>query len=405
MTSKDLRILAVDDNGDNLAIIGAIAEDAFPGSRLFETGDGPDGIELAISEDPDVVLLDIVMPGMDGFEVCRVLKTDERTCDIPVIFVTALRIDRENRIRALDAGAEGFLAKPLDEIEFTAQVRAMVKIKAANRARREERARLERLVGERTADLLRSQSAMLNVLEDLKSENEARRRTEMELREANALLERTFGRSTGAHTETTLRRSLSEKELLMRELQHRVKNSLSSVLGLLDLGAEVLDDDRSLTVIQETRERIVTLIALYEQLHLSGQIDRIDLRSYLGSIADKLALAYLGPSGRVLLESSLASVEIDPRRAATLGLIVNELVTNAMKYAFPNAGAGKIRLELKRGEEGTSLLVSDDGIGLTSNVEPGSGMGLRLVRMLANELDASVTVEGDHGTAVRITLR
>jgi response regulator RpfG family c-di-GMP phosphodiesterase len=149
----DTKILAIDDNLDNLTALKAIARDALPGCALMTALNGPQGIELARSGDPDMILLDIVMPGMDGFEVCRKLKADRHLRGIPVVFLTAIKTDRESRIKALDAGAEAFLSKPLDEQELVAQVRAMAKIKAANQFRRQEQERLADLVAGRTREL------------------------------------------------------------------------------------------------------------------------------------------------------------------------------------------------------------------------------------------------------------
>jgi len=149
----DTKILAIDDNRDNLATLKAVARDVLPGCALLTVLNGPDGIELARTEDPDVILLDIVMPGMDGFEVCRRLKADEGLRDIPVVFLTAIKTDRESRIKALDAGAEAFLSKPLDEQELVAQVRAMTRLKAASRGKRLTNEHLAELVAERTGQL------------------------------------------------------------------------------------------------------------------------------------------------------------------------------------------------------------------------------------------------------------
>ena len=158
-----IKILAIDDNNDNLISLKAILRDVFPEVVVLTALNGQRGIELAEAENPDVILLDIVMPGMDGFEVCRNLKKNERVCDIPVVFLTALKGDRSNRIKALEYGAEGFLAKPIDEPELIAQVRAMVKIKSANLLKRDEKLELERLVAERTSaleqELVRRKSA------------------------------------------------------------------------------------------------------------------------------------------------------------------------------------------------------------------------------------------------------
>lgn len=178
------KILAIDDNKDNLISLKALIMDAFPDSAVLMALDGPKGVALAIENDPDVILLDIVMPGMDGFEVCRQLKQEERVCDIPVVFLTAIKGDKDNRIRALEVGADAFLAKPIDETELTAQIKAMIKIKAANKLKHDEQQRLKKLVEERTHNLELSRIATLNLLKELKEENEVRKNTEKALRES-----------------------------------------------------------------------------------------------------------------------------------------------------------------------------------------------------------------------------
>jgi PAS domain S-box-containing protein len=189
------KILAIDDINDNLISLKAIITDAFPDSIFFPALNGTKGIELAVSEDPDVILLDIIMPEMDGFEVCQKLKLDPRACDIPVVFLTAIKGNKVNRIKALEAGAEGFLAKPIDEIELVAQIRAMVKIKEANEQKRDEKIRLKKLVAERTQKLELSQIATLNLLDELKAENEERKRTEVALRESEERFVNLFERA------------------------------------------------------------------------------------------------------------------------------------------------------------------------------------------------------------------
>jgi len=161
------KILAIDDINDNLISLKAIINDAFPGTVVMTSLNGQKGIELAIANNPDVILLDIIMPEMDGFEVCRFLKLDERVRDIPVVFLTALKGDKESRIKALEVGAEGFLSKPIDETELTAQIRAMIKIKAANEQKRDEKERLEKMVEERTKELVHSQAQLRGIFENL----------------------------------------------------------------------------------------------------------------------------------------------------------------------------------------------------------------------------------------------
>ncbi len=110
----------------------AVLKNCFPGIRLFSALNGADGLKCALAENPDLILLDILMPKLDGFAVCRRLKAEAGTRDIPVVFLTAAGTDKEKRIQALEAGGEGFLAKPLDEAELVAKIRAMLKIRAAN---------------------------------------------------------------------------------------------------------------------------------------------------------------------------------------------------------------------------------------------------------------------------------
>jgi len=178
------KILAIDDNNDNLVTLLAIIKESFP-DLDFETAlSGKKGIELAISTNPDVIFLDIIMPDMDGFEVCRLLKQDERLCDIPVVFLTALKENKEYRIKALEVGGEAFLYKPIDETELVAQIRAMVKIKEFAIQKRTENERLSRLVAERTRELVQSHAETLELVNELKAENETRRKIEYELRES-----------------------------------------------------------------------------------------------------------------------------------------------------------------------------------------------------------------------------
>ena len=153
MENKSIDILIIDDIQDNLTTLQALIKEAFPEASIFQALNGQLGLEIAKKEDPDVILLDIVMPGMDGFEVCNKLKADKELREIPVVFITALKGDKESRIRALECGAEAFLAKPVDIYELTAQIQSMVKIKNANRQKRYENLRLAKLVEEKTKEL------------------------------------------------------------------------------------------------------------------------------------------------------------------------------------------------------------------------------------------------------------
>ncbi len=179
-----MKIVAIDDIKDNLTVLKAVIENAFPEAAVYTALNGKDGIELVSTLHPDVILLDIIMPEMDGFEVCRHIKNTPEIKEIPIVFLTALRTNKESRIRALELGAEGFLGKPVDEPELVAQIRAMLKIKKALDSKKSEKKRLETMVAERTYKLERAQSASLDLLEDLKIEIDTRKNVEFLLRES-----------------------------------------------------------------------------------------------------------------------------------------------------------------------------------------------------------------------------
>jgi PAS domain S-box-containing protein len=153
MKTRKVKILAIDDNIVNLISIKELIRETFPEAVFFSETSGEKGIELASIEYPDVILLDILMPEMDGFEVCTKLKSDKILSDIPIVFITSLGGDKESRMRALECGGEAFLSKPVDQIELIAQIRAMVKIKNANLVKRNEKKHLEKLVDKRTREL------------------------------------------------------------------------------------------------------------------------------------------------------------------------------------------------------------------------------------------------------------
>ena len=155
MKNRPLKILAVDDHPDNLVSLKALIRDLFPSALTITETSASRALIVAEIEDPDVILLDIFMPEMDGFEACRQLKANPRLNEIPVVFVTAAREGKEIRIRALESGAEAFLAKPIDESELKAQISAMVRIKEAHQQKRTETQRLEALVQEKTQELQR----------------------------------------------------------------------------------------------------------------------------------------------------------------------------------------------------------------------------------------------------------
>ena len=124
-----IKILAIDDKQNNLVVLTALFSSSFPDARIITALSGREGIEKALTEDPDVILLDLVMPIMDGIETCKRLKEDNFLKRIPVIMITATKTDSKTRTKALETGVEAFLSKPIDEAELTAQISSMIRLK------------------------------------------------------------------------------------------------------------------------------------------------------------------------------------------------------------------------------------------------------------------------------------
>jgi|GEM_PF-548356 len=176
MELTKLKILAIDDNADNLTTIKALVRSTLPSAEVYTATNGRKGIALALAETPDVILLDIFMPEMDGFEVCQIMKKDETLKIIPVLFLTASNAERSLRVKAIEAGAEAFLCKPIDEIELMTQIQSMAKIKASTVAQLNEKERLLSLVAQRTFEIdqeLKMRKQMVVFAEELlRSERE-----------------------------------------------------------------------------------------------------------------------------------------------------------------------------------------------------------------------------------------
>lgn len=151
------KILAIDDQHDNLVIIKAVIANNIPDCEVYLASSGNEGIELAKEIQPDVILLDIIMPVMDGYVTCEILKNSESTKHIPVVMITAIRTDSKSRVKGLDMGADAFLSKPIDSVEFTAQVNVMLRIKAAEDELRRKNNDLEIIIEERTFELKESE--------------------------------------------------------------------------------------------------------------------------------------------------------------------------------------------------------------------------------------------------------
>jgi len=203
-----------------------------------------------------------------------------------------------------------------------------------------------------------------------------------------------------------LGRLVEEKEILFRELQHRVKNNLTLIESYIGLGIGGTSDETARRVLSETRARVHTISAIYEQLYRAGGGATVDMPVYLAEIAKSAAGAFQGAEGGVTVAVDAEDIAIDMKRAAHLGIIANELITNSFKHAYSPGQAGTVRLSLGRSAGEAVLSVSDDGKGFPREPQAGNGggMGLKLVELLAKQMGGAFLVDGKNGMTVRVTL-
>ncbi|MBX7078336.1 MAG: PAS domain S-box protein [Nannocystaceae bacterium] len=207
----------------------------------------------------------------------------------------------------------------------------------------------------------------------------------------------------GAAIRERLRASLAEKESLLKEVHHRVKNNLQVIASLISLQAETLADPAARVAFAEMRSRIKTIAAIHERIYRAPDLTRIDLKGYLGDLVRELARAMAQPGCRVATIVEVEPIALSLDTMVPLALLVNELVTNAFKHAFP-AGArdrGTIHVRLRRVDGGIELSVRDDGVGMSPRADDGrpSSLGLSLVDGFAQQLDGTVGMAGHDGTA------
>ena len=197
---------------------------------------------------------------------------------------------------------------------------------------------------------------------------------------------------------------LQEKQWLLKEIHHRVKNNLQIVMSLLSSQAAYLQDDKAQLAIRESQNRIYAISLSHQKLYLSEKIALIDMAAYIREITEYLQDSFQMP-GRIRFALAVAPVELDGAVAVPLGLIINEAVTNALKYAFPHGRTGQVSITLSRVDQQNCLLtIRDDGVGLNDVIDltRTRSLGMGLMRGLSKQLGGSLTVETVGGVQIRV---
>jgi two-component sensor histidine kinase len=199
--------------------------------------------------------------------------------------------------------------------------------------------------------------------------------------------------------EEEIQRQLAEKEVLLKEVHHRIKNNIASIGGLLSLRLQSIRSPEAVAVLQDAIGRVDSMRILYDKLLLGKGYENISVKNYIESLCDSIFSLFPG-SAKIIVEKSIADLHLDAKRLFPLGLIINELMTNEMKYAFIGRDSGRIWISLALVDSQATLTMTDDGVGLPDgfDLEKSKGFGLMLVKMLSQQLGGSFSIKNDNGT-------
>ena len=354
--SDRLSILLVDDEATTRMMLRAAMENE--GFRVVEARNGLECIDLYKKERPDIVLLDAVMPEMDGFSCCAALQdlSDKQSVELeaegpPILIITCLE-DSQSVEQAFAAGATDYVTKPIHWALLRHRVRGL--------------------------------------------------RDSIKHRQAEA----------------EIRRSLKEKEALLKEVHHRVKNNLQIISSLLSLQAGTIADLDALGCLRESQNRVRLMAMIHEKLYQSDDLGKIDLADYIQDLSSYVTNSYGIDSNRVRLSIDINNIFLQTDTAVSCGLIINELISNSLKYAFPELKDSSTASQIGTDKEKTIEIVAkptgsgyffvtykDNGIGLPEelDIENVTTLGLQLVSTLTEQLGGLLAIQKGKPTEFNLT--
>lgn len=453
-------VVVADDNADMRAFVGQVLSPEFV---VVMAEDGESALELVRRIRPDVVIADVMMPRRSGDELLAAIRSSPELAAIPVLLLTA-KEDDALRVRLLRDGADDYLSKPFSPDELAARAHRLVADRARARVQLESQATLLRAVaegitdavfvkdrsgryvfinpagalgrdvddilGKDDAEILGEEAARQLVAHDREVMSSGQVLTREELVQVSGM-PRVFlatkapyrdarGETIGVvgvarditerkQGEELVRASLRAKETLLREIHHRVKNNLQIVSSLLSLQVRPGGDPRIGEIVEESQTRIRSIAMVHESLYRTESLEGVVFGDYLRELTRTLSDMFgLGARGIALsFDPGAAPLVFDLDRAVPCGLIVNELIMNAIKHAFPDGRRGSILVRIERQGTSTSFSVRDDGVGLPPafSLASSGSTGVRIVTALARQLGAVLEVREGGGAGAELALR
>ena len=347
-------ILVVDDHPGQLLSHEAILREL--GERLVTARSGREALQRLMDEDFAVILLDVNMPDMDGFETASLIHQHPRFEKTPIVFVTGAQPTTLDRLKGYRVGAVDYVEVPVVPEILRSKVAVFVDL---NRKRR---------------DLQRLNDA-------LQAEIAQRRNAEEAVRHSR------------------------EKEVLLQEIHHRVKNNLQIITSLLRMQSRAVQDPAFSEALRDCQNRVASMALIHDKLYRARDLARVSFAEYVRDLTNNILTSYALPARSVRVRLDIDDLSLSLDCAVPCGLILNELMSNCLKHAFPVGHSGTVYVGLHaEGEEELCLVVRDDGVGVPADVDLGrtSSLGWRLIRALVEQLGGVVQCQTAGGTSVEI---
>ncbi len=463
-------ILIVDDWPENLLAMETILEDI--DVNIIKANSGEEALWHVLKSDFALIILDVQMPIMDGFETAKLLKENVKTQFIPIIFVTAINKEKAHVFKGYESGAVDYVFKPVEKEILESKVKVFLELN-------EQKNIIElqtREIEEKSLQLEDDRNKLMNILNTM-GNGVCILNKEYDIEYVNPVIEREFGSWKGEKCyeyfhdknsvcswcenekafagenvtkeeffkknkrtyelldtpiknpdgslsvlevfnditfrkkmEDEIRKSLHDKENLLKEIHHRVKNNMMVITSLLKLQSRYVKDEKILDIFRESQNRIRSMASIHEQLYKTEDLARINFSAYIENLAKALVGSYKTIAGNIKLEVNVEDISFDSKTAIYCGLIINELVSNSLKYAFSESKDGKITINInsRDNDENAQIIIKDNGKGIPDDFDLRNteSMGMQLVTMFVEgNLNGTVELNTDNGTEFRIKFK
>jgi PAS domain S-box-containing protein len=207
--------------------------------------------------------------------------------------------------------------------------------------------------------------------------------------------------------EKQIKKSLEEKEILLREVHHRVKNNMQIISSLLNLQTKNVDNNKIVNLLKESQNRVKTMAIIHEKLYQSKDFTKIDVADYIQSLVSAIFFSYAVKGSQITSILDIDDIKFNMETAVPCGLIISEIVSNSLKYAFPDGINGKLKVSMKKYGDKFELIVCDNGIGLPKDLDfkNTESLGLQLVNSLVDQIDGEIKLNKSHGTEFKIIFK